>query len=178
MVALALCLSGSSGGRPAIGGLPLSGEWFALGYVHSVHHAPSAEIFTVGDDAFTMRAVVSTSGGVLDYYAIEGQRSRLPGGMWVLWLDAPATYTSLDLIASPVGRRTLVSGRGCLPLFPSAGANAVRLELETVAPGTPAQACPEPYNQPFFLNTVYSQSDRATRTAVDIQKPQGWPEPG
>lgn len=171
-------MSGASPGRPAIGGLPLTNGWFAIGYVHSMYHAPSAEIFTVSKEGFTMRAVVSTSGGVLDYYAIDGQRSRLPGGMWALWLDTPATYTSLDLIASPVGRRTLLSGSRCLPLFPSTGANAVRLELETVAPGTPAQACPEPYNQPFFLNTVYSQSDRATRTAVDIQNPQGSPEPG
>lgn len=146
--------------------------WFALAYVHSIYNAPSAEIFTVEGGVFTMRAVVSTSGGVLDYYAVEGERSREPGGMWALWLDAPATYPSLDLIASPVGRRTMLSGRRCLPLFPASGARQVRLALESAAPGTGrGVACPAPYNQPFFLNTVYSQSDRATRT-------DGWPEPG
>ncbi|WP_084958472.1 hypothetical protein [Thermoactinospora rubra] len=113
------------------------------------------EVFTVEGRRFTMRAVVSTSGGVLDYYALEGTRETLPGGLFRLTLAAPAAYESLDLIATPIGRRTLVaggpSGWRCLPLFPPSGSRQVRLtvRLELEDRGG---ACPAVYSQSLFLN--------------------------
>ncbi|MFI6290141.1 hypothetical protein ACIBEJ_01070 [Nonomuraea sp. NPDC050790] len=141
-----------------------------------MYHAPSAEIFSVEGRRFTMRAVISESAGVLDYYALDGARSRTSGGLWVLRLSAPVTYDGLELIASPVGRRTLVAGGRCLPLYPASGAQRVRLAVGTAEPGAPAAApC---YNQSFFLKTVYSATEAPATTSVDIQKPQVSPSPG
>ncbi|MEV0595491.1 DUF1850 domain-containing protein [Nonomuraea cavernae] len=126
---------------------------FALAYVHSVYRAPSAELFTVRGRRFTMRAVVSTSGGVLDYYALDGVRSRLPGGGWMLRLATPATYDELPLIATPIGRRTLVAGGRCLQLYPASGARQVRLAVALTATGR-GGPCPPPYNQSLFLNAT------------------------
>ncbi|MET7464982.1 DUF1850 domain-containing protein [Nonomuraea sp. NPDC005501] len=130
MLALA---SAAGAGRPAVGGLvlPPSGV-FALAYVHSVYRAPSAEVFTARGGRFTMRAVVSASGGVLDYYALEGTRGRTPDGDWVLRLAVPATYEELPVIATPIGRRTLVAGGRCLPLHPASGARELRLTVRLV----------------------------------------------
>ncbi|MFE0152654.1 DUF1850 domain-containing protein [Nonomuraea sp. NPDC059007] len=145
-------------------------------YVHSVYHAPAAEIFSVAGRRFTMRAVISESAGVLDYYALDGTRSRTEGGLWVLRLAAPVTYDGLDLIASPVGRRTLVAGGRCLPLYPASGSTRVRLAVGATPPGGPAAApC---YNQSFFLKTVYRATEAPATTMVDIQKPHGRPSPG
>ncbi|MFI6902097.1 hypothetical protein ACIBKY_12595 [Nonomuraea sp. NPDC050394] len=140
-----------------------------------MYHAPSAEIFSVEGRRFTMRAVISGSAGVLDYYALDGARSRT-GGLWVLRLSAPVTYDGLELIASPVGRRTLVAGGRCLPLYPASGATRVRLAVGTAPPGSPATApC---YNQSFFLKTVYRATEAPATTMVDTQKPHGRPSPG
>jgi hypothetical protein len=170
--------SGSGAGRLAVNGLvlPRSGV-FAIGYVHSVYRAPSAEIFTVEDRRFTMRAVVSDSGGVLDYYALDGERSRLPGGRWLLRLAVPATYDELPLIATPIGRRTLLAGGRCLPLYPASGARRVRVAVELTAHdrGGP---CPPPYSQSFFLNAAYSATEAMATSSSDIQKPHGSPSPG
>ncbi|WP_162795543.1 DUF1850 domain-containing protein [Nonomuraea lactucae] len=147
---------GSAGGagRPAVHGLllPASGA-FAIGYVHSVYGAPSAELFTVRDGRLTMRAVVSASGGVLDYYALDGERSRTPDGAWMLRLATPATYDELMLMATPIGRRTLLAAGRCLPLYPASGAREVRLAVE-LALEDRGGACPPPYNQSLFLNAV------------------------
>lgn len=170
--------SGGGPGRPAVNGLvlPPSGA-FALAYVHSVYRAPSAELFTAEGRGFTMRAVVSTGGGVLDYYALEGTRSRTPEGAWLLRLAAPAAYGELSLIATPIGRRTLVAGGRCLPLHPAGGARevTVRVGLTLEDRGVP---CPPPYNQSFFLNTTYSATDTTDTSASDVQNPAVWPEPG
>ncbi|WP_219471464.1 DUF1850 domain-containing protein [Nonomuraea rhizosphaerae] len=127
---MVLLTAGAAGaGRPAVDGLvlPRSGV-FMIGYVHSIYRAPSAEVFTAEGRRFTMRAVVSTSGGVIDYYALDGERARA-GGLWTLRLAAPATYDELPLIATPVGRRTLIAGGRCLPLYPAEGAVDVRLAV-------------------------------------------------
>ncbi|MCK2218843.1 DUF1850 domain-containing protein [Actinomadura sp. ATCC 31491] len=163
-------------------GLPVTGG-FLLAYVHSVHHAPAAEVFTVEGRRFTMRAVVSASGGVLDYYALPGTRGRTRDGGYVLWLDRPATYTELSLLATPIGRRTLVAGRRCLPLAPPAGAVQMWLRVEAAPPArTPGAArggpCPPPYNQSFFLNTEYSATDVNATSNVENQNPHDWPAPG
>lgn len=82
---------------------------------------------------FTMRAVMSESGGVLDYYALEGERVRGPGELFTLRLAVPATYDALDLIATPIGRRTLISGGKCLPLYPASGARELQLTVSMQA---------------------------------------------
>ncbi|GAA0941383.1 hypothetical protein [Nonomuraea longicatena] len=129
-----------------MGGLPVPGGTFALAYVHSMYGAASAELFTVEGRRFTMRAVVSTSGGVIDYYQLDGRRSRTPDGLWTLRLATPVGYDALDLIASPVGRRTLMAGGRCLALYPPSGSRELRLTVGTAPPGTPpAVPCPQGY---------------------------------
>jgi hypothetical protein len=145
--------SASGTGRPAVHGLVLPGSGaFAIGYVHTVYRAPSAELFTLRNGRLTMHAIVSTSGGVLDYYAVEGTRSRTREGGWLLRLAVPATYDELSLLATPLGRRTLLAGGRCLPLHPAEGAARVRLAagLTLRDRGGP---CPPPYNQSLFLNS-------------------------
>ncbi|WP_327085325.1 DUF1850 domain-containing protein [Nonomuraea sp. NBC_01738] len=162
--------SGGGTGRLSVDGVPV-GRGFALVYTHSMYKALSAEIFTVEGRRFTMRAVVSASGGVLDYYQLDGARSRTPAGLYVLALATPVTYDALDLIATPVGRRTLLAGHRCLPLYPATGATSVRLALapSTAGAGGP---CPAAYNQSFFLNTVYNATEASATTSVEAQKPQ------
>ncbi|GAA2825391.1 DUF1850 domain-containing protein [Nonomuraea rubra] len=120
--------TGDGAGRLTANGLPVS-RGFGIGYVHSIYRAPSAELFTVDGPRFTMRAVVSVNEGVLDYYAVEGERVRLPGGLWLLRLAEPATYEELSLLTTSIGRRTVISGGRCLPLYPASGAGEVRLSL-------------------------------------------------
>ncbi|MFB4290438.1 DUF1850 domain-containing protein [Nonomuraea sp. ATR24] len=170
--------SGDGAGRPAVNGLPLPASGvFALGYVHSVYRAPSAEVFTAEGRRFTMQAVVSTGGGVLDYYALEGERRRLPGGGWLLVLAEPVTYEELPLLATPIGRRTLLAGGRCLPLHPERGARAVRVAVGAARAGR-GGPCPPPYNQSLFLNAAYSATEASATSNSDIQKPHGWPSPG
>ncbi|WP_157245146.1 DUF1850 domain-containing protein [Nonomuraea typhae] len=157
-------------------GLPLGGGGFALAYVHSMYRVPAAELFSVEGRRFTMRAVLSESAGVLDYYALDGVRSRTPEGLWLLRLATPVGYDRLDLIASAVGRRTLVAGGRCLPLHPAAGSAEVRLAVGVSPPGAPSgDPC---YNQSFFLKIVYRATEAPATVTDDIQKPQGWPSPG
>ncbi|WP_187414716.1 DUF1850 domain-containing protein [Nonomuraea sp. PA05] len=120
--------SGDGAGCPAVNGLPVT-RGFALAYVHSIYRAPAAEVFTVAGGRFTMRAVVSVNEGVLDYYAVEGQRVRLPGGLWLLRPAEPATYAELSLLTTSIGRRTVIADGRCLPLYPATGASEVRLSL-------------------------------------------------
>ncbi|MEV0622733.1 DUF1850 domain-containing protein [Nonomuraea sp. NPDC050404] len=134
--------SGDGAGRLTVHGLPVVAGSFAIGYVHSIYRAPSAEVFTVEGGRFTMRAVVSASEGVLDYYAVAGERVRLPEGMWLLRLAEPATYTELSLLTTPIGRRTVLSGRRCLPLYPAAGEVRLALALTRDVRGGP---CPAPF---------------------------------
>ncbi|WP_186405125.1 DUF1850 domain-containing protein [[Actinomadura] parvosata] len=172
--------TGGDAGRPTVNGLPVVAGTFSIAYVHSVYRAPSAEVFTVEGTRFTMRAVVSLSGGVLDYYALEGERARLPGGAYVLRPAEPATYEELTLLATPIGRRTLVSGGRCLPLYPERGAREVRLALALAqpAPACRAPGSSRPYSQSFFLNTPYSPADASATSTVDVQNPSGVPDPG
>ncbi|MFI6813897.1 DUF1850 domain-containing protein [Nonomuraea sp. NPDC050328] len=147
----AAALAGSGGGRPSVYGLALPPDGrFALTYVHSVYKAPSADLFQVHGRRFTMYAAVSTSGGVLDYYALEGRRESLPGGVFRLTLDSPATYESLDLLATSLGRRTLHAGGRCLALYPETGAAAVRL-----APGRTFDGRGEPC--PAYSRVLFTQ---------------------
>jgi hypothetical protein len=145
--------AGGGAGRLTVNGLPVPGA-FAIGYVHSVYKAPSAELFTVDGRRFTMWAVVSTTPNVLDYYAVEGARTRTPDGRWMLRLAAPATYDELSLLTTSIGRRTLLAGERCLALFPASGAAQVRLAVRLTL-DVRGEPCRPPYDhsQSFFLNT-------------------------
>jgi hypothetical protein len=103
--------------------LPASGR-FALEYVHSVYRAEVAESFALaGGDGFRLVEVASPSEAVLDYYELEGRRGQA-GGWWRLEPDASPRLDALPLVATEVGRRTLVVGGRRLPLFQAGGAPA------------------------------------------------------
>jgi hypothetical protein len=109
--------------------LPASGR-FALTYRHSVYRAPAEERFRAEGDDFVLEAVASPSEAVIDYYAIEGRRTRRHG-WWVLTLDRPARFHDMALAATDVGRRTLVVEGRRYPLWRRDGrARHVRVSVE------------------------------------------------
>ncbi|MEV4112514.1 DUF1850 domain-containing protein [Nonomuraea sp. NPDC049695] len=177
LAAVAALCSGAGAGRLTVNGLPVVSGSFSILYVHSVYKAPSAEVFTVEGRRFTMRAVVSADESVLDYYALDGTRTRTPDGAWVLRLATPATYEELSLLTTSIGRRTLASGGRCLHLYPASGAARVRLDVETRL-DVRSEPCGPAYSQSFFLKTVYSHTDAAAVRIRDAQKPHCWPSPG
>ena len=104
------------GGTVAALDLPRSGA-FALTYRHSYYRRPAVERFVAGGDgSFRLVEIASPSEAVLDYYDVEGARSR-SGGWWRLRLARPARFTRMALAATAVGRRTLVAGGERKPLF-------------------------------------------------------------
>lgn len=106
----------TDGERIARLALPASGE-FALEYRHSYYRARARETFRAADGgAFELVAVSSPSEAVLDYYEIEGARSRR-GGWWTLRPARPARFEQMPLAATAVGRRTLVAGGLRAPLY-------------------------------------------------------------
>jgi hypothetical protein len=101
---------------------------FALQYRHSVYHAEVTETFGVDRGAgFRLVEVASPSEAVLDYYELEGRR-RADGGWLYLEPAASPRLEALPLVASELGRRTLVVGGRRLPLYAS-GQGPVRLVL-------------------------------------------------
>jgi hypothetical protein len=102
--------------------LPPSGR-FALRYRHSVYRAEVTETFAASGDGFRLVAVASPSEAVLDYYELEGRRGR-DGGWRRLEPDASPRLHALPLLATEVGRRTLVVEDRRLPLFEPGGAPA------------------------------------------------------
>jgi hypothetical protein len=101
---------------------------FALEYRHSYYREPARETFlAAGDGSFSLVAVSSPSEAVLDYYEIEGERSR-HAGWWTLRPARPARFDEMALAATMVGRRTLVAGQGREPLY--GGPVHVRLAVE------------------------------------------------
>ena len=101
--------------------LPEAGR-FALSYRHSVYRAEVTETFAVADGGFRLVAIASPSEAVLDYYELEGRRVADHG-----WRHEPATpprLEALPLVATEVGRRTLVVGDRRLPLFTPGGSPA------------------------------------------------------
>ena len=96
--------------------LPRSGA-FALAYRHSYYRRPAEERFiAAGDGAFKLVEIASPSEAVLEYYDVEGARSR-SDGWWRLRLARPVRFTRMALAATAVGRRTLVAGGERAPLF-------------------------------------------------------------
>ena len=102
--------------------LPEGGR-FALQYRHSVYQAEVTETFAATDGGFRLVAVASPSEAVLDYYELEGRRGR-DGGWRRLEPDASPRLHALPLLATEVGRRTLVVEDRRLPLFEPGGAPA------------------------------------------------------
>jgi hypothetical protein len=102
--------------------LPASGR-FALRYRHSVYRAEVTETFAAGDGGFRLVTIASPSEAVLDYYQLEGRRAA-SGPLWRLEPAASPRLASLPLVATEVGRRTLVVGDRQVPLFASGGAPA------------------------------------------------------
>jgi Domain of unknown function (DUF1850) len=102
--------------------LPEGGR-FALRYRHSVYRAEVTETFAVGDGGFRLVTIASPSEAVLDYYELEGRRAAT-GALWRLEPAASPRLASLPLVATEVGRRTLVVGDRQVPLFASGGAPA------------------------------------------------------
>jgi hypothetical protein len=124
--------------------LPRSGR-FALEYRHSVYGAEATETFAAGADGeFRMISVTSASEAVLDYYAVEGRR-QADGGRLRLEPRQPARLRALPLVATEVGRRTLVVGSTRVPLYAS-GQGPVRLVLtvrrSVLPPGLAGAASP------------------------------------
>jgi hypothetical protein len=97
--------------------LPESGS-FALEYRHSYYRVPARETFrATGGEGFELVAVSSSSEAVLDYYEIEGARSR-SDGRWTLRPATPARFRDgMALAATGTGRRTLVAGGRRVPLY-------------------------------------------------------------
>ena len=128
LVALALLsAAGCGGGAPEIvardrdgavvaeAALPASGR-FALTYRHSVYGAPAEERFRATGDGFVLESVASPSAQVIDYYELEGRRTR-ENGWWVMTPARPARFGTMALAATRLGRRTLVAGSRRLPLY-------------------------------------------------------------
>ena len=112
-----------SGGVVAKAALPDDGR-FALAYRHSVYKAPAEERFRATGDGFVLDSIASPHAAVIDYYELEGQRTR-ERGWWVLRPDHPARFETMPLAATRRGQRTLVTGGSRLPLY----GHAVHLRL-------------------------------------------------
>jgi hypothetical protein len=130
LLALAGCGGGpevgardDQGGVVAEAALPRDGR-FALSYRHSVYEAPAEERFRAVDGGFVLDSVASPSAQVIDYYEIEGTRSR-EGDLFVIRPDRPARFEEMPLAATRRGQRTLVAGDQRLPLY----GQAVHLRL-------------------------------------------------
>ena len=94
--------------------LPADGR-FALAYRHSYYGAPAEERFVRDGRGFRLEAIASPRAAVLDYYALDGRRGR--DGDWLtLRPRRTATTEKLTLIATGIGRRTLVAGERRVPL--------------------------------------------------------------
>ena len=121
-------------GGYVVASLALPGDGrFALAYRHSVYRAPALERFRAAPGGgLRLEAVSSPSEAVLDYYALDGRRARRDG-WWTLRLAHPVRFQTLPLIATSVGRRTLVAGGTRIPLYAAGGrARHLRIGLDGV----------------------------------------------
>jgi hypothetical protein len=104
--------------------VPLAeGGRFELRYRHSVYRAEVTETFAAGDGGFRLVTIASPSEAVLDYYELEGRRAA-SGSLWRLEPASSPRLASLPLVATEIGRRTLVVGDRQVPLFAAGGAPA------------------------------------------------------
>jgi hypothetical protein len=108
-------------GRPVVArALPAPGR-FELRYQHSYYRAEAAESFVADPDGgFWLVAVGSPNQAVLDYYGLAGRTHR-EGGWLRLQLRQPQRFERLPLVATGLGRRTLVVGGRRVLLAPPGG---------------------------------------------------------
>jgi hypothetical protein len=118
----AVVVADEQGRRVASLPLPAAGR-FALRYRHSVYRAEVTETFALTPGGFQLVAVASPSDAVLDFYDLEGRR-RSDGRWRRLEPTGTPSLASLPVLATEVGRRTLVVGDQTLPLFTEDGAPA------------------------------------------------------
>jgi hypothetical protein len=112
--------TGADGQPVAARVLPTPGR-FELRYRHSYYRADAAESFVAGPDGgFRLVAVGSPSQAVLDYYGLAGRTHR-EGGWLRLELRQPQRFERLPVVATGLGRRTLVVGGRAVPLAPPGG---------------------------------------------------------
>ena len=108
-------VTGADGQPVAARVLPAPGR-FELRYRHSYYRAEAAESFVADPDGgFRLIAVSSPSQAVLDYYSLAGRTHR-EGGWLRQELQQPQRFERLPLVATGLGRRTLVVGRRTVPL--------------------------------------------------------------
>ena len=113
-------VTGADGRPMAAQVLPAAGR-FELRYRHSYYRAEAAESFVAGPDGgFRLVAVGSPNQAVLDYYGLIGRTHR-EGGWLRLQLREPQRFERLPLVATELGRRTLVVGGRTVPLAPPGG---------------------------------------------------------
>ena len=121
-----------AGAEVARAPLPTSGplrDRFSIAYQHSYYDSPATETFLAADGGFSLVSVGSPSEAVLDYYGLAGERRRDETGHLLLVRDAPVVR-ELPLLASDVGRRTLVAGEQRTPLYdPGRPPRHLRLEV-------------------------------------------------
>ena len=104
-----------TGGVVARAALPSDGT-FALTYRHSVYRVPAEERFRATASGFVLDSVASPDPAVIDYYDLDGTRTR-EHGLYVMRPDHPARFDRMALAATRRGRRTLVVDGKRLPLF-------------------------------------------------------------
>jgi hypothetical protein len=95
--------------------LPADGR-FALAYRHSVYQAPAEERFRADGQGFVLDSIASPNQRVLDYYELDGDRTR-EGETWVLRPYEPARFNTMPLAATRRGQRTLVTSSERVPLY-------------------------------------------------------------
>jgi hypothetical protein len=116
----AVTVAGADGRPVAAADLPGSGG-FELRYRHSYYGVEAVERFQAGPEGgFRLVAVGSPSQAVLDYYGLAG-RVRRDGGWLTLELAEPQRFRRLPIIATGLGRRTLVVGGAATPLVAPGG---------------------------------------------------------
>jgi hypothetical protein len=124
----AVTVTGADGRPVAAAALPASGR-FELRYRHSYYGVEAVEWFQAAPEGgFRLVAVGSPSQAVLDYYGLAG-RVRRDGGWLRLELDRPQRFERLPVIATGLGRRTLVVGGAATPLV-APGGQAAHLTLD------------------------------------------------
>jgi hypothetical protein len=108
---------------------------FVLSYQHSYYQRPVHETFAVRNGKFTLVSVMSPSEAVLDYYAVDGHRSRGEHG-YVLRPSRSTTLDGVALVATDKGQRTLVVADQHLPLYsPGGSPRHVVVTVERRDPG-------------------------------------------
>ena len=127
LVLLGLAALAGCGGEPAVvaldgegravasANLPRDGA-FSLTYRHSVYEVAAEERFHATDRGFQLDAIASRDGRVLDYYELDGTRTR-EGETWVLHPREPIRFRTMPLAATRRGQRTLVTSAERVPLY-------------------------------------------------------------